>query len=110
VCGGVTRRGTVTNGVYVYEMVVFLAILSVAMLAGLLTTLLAVMRIIWNEQTDDTAATSFHEFLYARRQPAPSRLRWLARWPYCHSVTVRPPCCHVGAESVLPLTTERPDS
>ena len=44
-------------------MVVFLAILSVAMLAGLLTTLLAVMRIIWNEQTDDTAATSFHEFL-----------------------------------------------
>ena len=46
-----------------YKTFVFLAILSAAMLAGLMTTLLTVVRNVWREQSDEMAAKSFKGFL-----------------------------------------------
>ncbi|GAA1968548.1 DUF1772 domain-containing protein [Kitasatospora viridis] len=46
-----------------YEALVFLAILSAAMLVGLMTTLLTVMRVIWRQQSDEDAARAFQDFL-----------------------------------------------
>jgi uncharacterized membrane protein len=46
-----------------YRIVNFLAVLSASMLAGLMTTLLTVMRRAWLDQTDAGAAASFKNFL-----------------------------------------------
>jgi uncharacterized membrane protein len=46
-----------------YQLLIFTAILSTAMLAGLMTTLLIVMRPMWRQQTDDVAARSLRDFL-----------------------------------------------
>lgn len=46
-----------------YRTLAFLAILSAAMLVGLMTTLLTVMRGMWNQQSDAGAARGFQDFL-----------------------------------------------
>ncbi|MFJ9367585.1 anthrone oxygenase family protein [Nocardia sp. NPDC101769] len=46
-----------------YRTLAFLAILSAAMLVGLMTTLLTVMRGLWNQQSEADAARSFQDFL-----------------------------------------------
>ncbi|HEY4453959.1 MAG TPA: DUF1772 domain-containing protein [Pseudonocardiaceae bacterium] len=46
-----------------YQALVFAAILSSAMLVGLMTTLLSVMRAMWRQQTDHAAARSLQDFL-----------------------------------------------
>lgn len=46
-----------------YQVLIFLAILAAAMLVGLMTTLLSVMRSMWRGQDDDVAARSLQEFL-----------------------------------------------
>lgn len=48
---------------FAYSFVVYLALLSAAMLAGLISTLLSVMRSMWARQTDVLAARSFQQFL-----------------------------------------------
>lgn len=46
-----------------YQTFIFLAILSAAMLTGLMTTLLTVMRGVWRSESDEMAATNFKAFL-----------------------------------------------
>lgn len=46
-----------------YQLFVFLALFSAAMLAGLMATLLCVFRNLWMQQSDEMAARSFKEFL-----------------------------------------------
>ncbi|MGF6885668.1 hypothetical protein ABIA39_007415 [Nocardia sp. GAS34] len=46
-----------------YRTLAFLAILSAAMLVGLMTTLLTVMRGLWNQQPELDAARNFQDFL-----------------------------------------------
>ncbi|MBU3067829.1 DUF1772 domain-containing protein [Nocardia sp. NEAU-G5] len=46
-----------------YRTLAFLAILSAAMLVGLMTTLLTVMRGLWNQQSEPDAARNFQDFL-----------------------------------------------
>ena len=46
-----------------YQALAFVAILSAAMLVGLMTTLLTVMRAMWRQQTDEVAARSVQDFL-----------------------------------------------
>jgi uncharacterized membrane protein len=47
----------------VYQAFAFVAILSAAMLVGLMTTLLTVMRAMWRQQTDQAAAHALQDFL-----------------------------------------------
>jgi uncharacterized membrane protein len=47
----------------VYQVLVFVAILASAMLVGLMTTLLSVMRAMWRQQADQAAAGSLQDFL-----------------------------------------------
>lgn len=54
-----------------YQVLVFAAILASAMLVGLMTTLLSVMRAMWRQQSDRTAARSLQDFL---RQAATNRV------------------------------------
>lgn len=46
-----------------YRIVILVAILSAAMLAGLMGSLLVVFRPMWNRQTDEAASISFQQFL-----------------------------------------------
>ncbi|WP_158888008.1 anthrone oxygenase family protein [Amycolatopsis anabasis] len=46
-----------------YEVLVYLSVVSAAMLVGLMTTLLTVLRPIWAQQPEDAAARSFQTFL-----------------------------------------------
>lgn len=46
-----------------YKIFIFLAILSASMLAGLMATLLSVMRVMWRKQSDKDASKSFKDFL-----------------------------------------------
>jgi len=46
-----------------YRLFTFFGLLSAAMLVGLMTTLLTVMRGVWLKESDDTAASSFKNFL-----------------------------------------------
>lgn len=46
-----------------YKILVFLAILSAAILTGLMMTLLSVMRSMWLKQSDKDAAKGFKDFL-----------------------------------------------
>jgi uncharacterized membrane protein len=46
-----------------YDTFIFLAILSAAMLTGLMTTLLTVMRGVWLKDSDEVAARNFKSFL-----------------------------------------------
>lgn len=54
-----------------YQFLVFLAVMSAAMLVGVMTMLLTVMRVMWRQQSDAAAAASLHDFL---RYAATNRL------------------------------------
>jgi uncharacterized membrane protein len=58
-----------------YELLTFLALLSAAMLAGLMATLVSVMRVMWQREADTDAASHLQEFLrYAARNRVLSTL------------------------------------